>query len=78
MEVLRKLKEKMWINDETTDTIFFKINIINANLGRLAQALVVWDREPTGVWESFVVTSTAPEDGFYPEWNALDVRTIIL
>jgi hypothetical protein len=75
MEVLKQLKDKHWINDGTTDTIFFKINIINANLGRLAQALVVWDRDATGVWESFVVTSTAPQDGFYPEWRSIDVST---
>jgi hypothetical protein len=74
MEVLRQLKEKDWINEETTDTVFFKINIINANLGRLAQALIVWDRDATGVWDSFVVTSTAPDDGFYPSLAAFDVR----
>ncbi|KAL0481270.1 hypothetical protein AKO1_012803 [Acrasis kona] len=70
--VLDGLQEINWINEENTDTIFFKINIINANLARLAQVLVVWDRDPTGTFESFVVTSTAPDDGFYPDWKSMD------
>jgi hypothetical protein len=37
MKVLEMLKEGEWINDVDTETVFFKLNVFNPNLKRLAQ-----------------------------------------
>lgn len=37
MYLLKMLKDRDYINDENTDTIFFKLNVFNPNLKRLAQ-----------------------------------------
>jgi hypothetical protein len=36
--------------------------------------LIIWNRANTGAFASYVLTSTAPDDGFYPDWNSADLE----
>lgn len=36
--------------------------------------MIIWSRANTGNFRSYVLTSTAPDDGFYPDWNSADLE----
>jgi hypothetical protein len=74
MTVLSMLKSGDWINDKDAETIFFKLNVFNPNVKRLAQVLIIWNRAKTGRLNTYVLTSTAPDDGFYPDLNSADLE----
>jgi hypothetical protein len=70
--LITQLKKNTWINDYDTESVFFKLNVYNPNLKRLAQVLVVWSRDDTGSFEHYVVTSAAPDQGFYIfSWDSI-------